>query len=222
MVALGKTTLLLRDLEERPLGHWALAGIVRLGLDGAAAIYSMTADGGETLTIRDRDMIEAIAALSRPRLAAGTATSARRRRRLPIASILGLAVIAALAVAVPRLIRADAARIVPPERAAELGDRLLIRLIERGGPPCSDPEAARALGVLAARLVPRAPPRVRVIALGTTPAALLPGNTLLIDRHLLRTAPPEEVAGWAAMALGVDPLATLLRRPARPRTWATC
>ena len=31
VVSLGNATLLLKDLDERPLGHWALAGVVRLG-----------------------------------------------------------------------------------------------------------------------------------------------------------------------------------------------
>jgi hypothetical protein len=206
VVSLGKTTLLIKDLADRPLGHWALAGIVRLGGDGGAAIYSMTSDGAETLTIRDREMIEAIATLSCPRLAAGPAA----RGRLPVAPLLALAALAALAAVAPRLIRAEAALLVPPERAAELGDRLLIRLIERGGAaPCTDPDAARALEALAARLAPGSPPRMRVVALGTTPAALLPGGTLVLDRDLVRTASPGEIAGRAATALASDPLATV-------------
>jgi hypothetical protein len=210
VVSLGRSTLLLKDLADRPLGHWALAGVVWLGQDGGAATYSMTADGAETLTIRDREMIEAIASLSRPRLAAGPASRARRRG-LPIAPLLALAALASLAAAAPRLIRTEAAALVPPERAAELGDRLLIHLIERGGAaPCADPGAARALEALAAKLAPDAPPRVRVLALGTTPAALLPGGTLILDRALVRTAPPAEIAGWAATALAADPLATVL------------
>ena len=33
VVSFGKTTLLLTDLDERPLGHWALAGVSVLGQD---------------------------------------------------------------------------------------------------------------------------------------------------------------------------------------------
>ena len=207
VVSLGKTTLLLKDLEERPLGHWALAGVVRLGADGPATVYSMTADGAETLTIRDRDMVEAIAALARP----GLATPPAPRRRLPLLPLVALAAVVALAVAATRLIPAEAARLVPPARAAELGDRLLILLVERGGAaPCADPDALRALDALMARLAPDAPPRPRLVALGAGRAALLPGNGLVLDPDLVRAAPPEAVAGWAALALERDPMADLL------------
>ena len=31
IVSFGRSTLVLTDLEERPLGHWALAGVVAIG-----------------------------------------------------------------------------------------------------------------------------------------------------------------------------------------------
>ena len=77
VVSFGNATLVLKDLADRPLGHWALAGVTVVGRDGPATIYAMTADGGETLAIRDPEMVAAIAAVSRPRLA----RSRRPRRR---------------------------------------------------------------------------------------------------------------------------------------------
>jgi hypothetical protein len=103
VVALGKSTLLLKDLAERPLGHWALAGVVRLGRDGDAVVYSMTADGAETLTIGDREMVEAIAALARPRLAAGPAPASRRRRVAPLVAVAALITLALAAFAAAAL-----------------------------------------------------------------------------------------------------------------------
>ena len=44
------------------------------------------------------------------------------------------------------MIRAATVRLIPPEQAAEIGDRMLIALIEAHGPPCGDPEGERALG----------------------------------------------------------------------------
>ena len=100
------------------------------------------------------------------------------------------------------MIRAATVRLIPPEQAAEIGDRMLIALIEAHGPPCDDPEGERALGTLAAALEPDAPPRLRVMDLGRTPAvAALPGGTVLIDRETAATATPEELAGRVAAAI---------------------
>ncbi len=206
VVSFGKATLILTDLAEQPLGHWALAGVsvLEYGADGAA-VYAMTPDGGETLTIGDRDMIAAIAAVTR------RPPEPPRRRRLPIGRILALAGLAALIVAAPRLIRAATARLVPPELATEIGDRMLIALIELHGPPCVGAEGERALGLLASRLQPAEPPRLRVMRLGRPVFAPLPGGTLLIDLDLLTTATPGELTGWATAALGSDPVAAFVR-----------
>ena len=210
VVSFGSTTLVLSDLRERPLGHWALAGVAVLGRDRDATIYAMTADGEETLAIRDPEMVAAIAAVSRARLEAPAAPPSRRR--LPVGALVLLAVLAALAVAAPRAIRAAAAALMPSEQAAEIGDRMLIALIEGHGAPCAAAPGERALARLAERLDPDDPPRLRVIGLGRAPVAALPGGTLLIDRDTLAAAAsPEEIAGWAALGMGRDPVAALLR-----------
>ena len=86
VVSFGSATLLLTDLEERPLGHWALAGVTRArAATGGATVYAMTADGGETLAIRDRDMVAAIAAVARPR-SRRAGREPPRRRRVPVAA----------------------------------------------------------------------------------------------------------------------------------------
>jgi hypothetical protein len=206
VVSFGNATLVLKDLAESPLGHWALAGMTVLRHEGPATVYAMTADGGETLTIRDPEMVAAIAAVTRPSVAPQPAK--RRRRRLPVGPLLLLAALAAVAAAAPRLIRAEAARLVPPEQAAEIGDRMLIALIERYGPLCAGPEGTEALARLAAAIDPADPPRLRVLELGDAPAAVLPGRTVLIDRGV--AASPEIAAGWVAQALVRDPVAELL------------
>lgn len=197
IVSLGKSTLLLKDTRERPLGHWALAGVVRLGRDGDAVIYSMTAEGGETLTIRDKDMVEAIATLSRPELGQAAPVSrlrSTRRHSWPIVPIL-LAVLTGVAVlGLPKLLLANADEVMPPEAAAAVGDRILTDLIEKQGPPCNSPSGRAALGRIIARVEPAATPPTYVLDLGV-PAALLPGGSLLVDRNLTRTAQAEEIAG---------------------------
>ncbi len=206
VVSYGHATVVLTDLDEQPLGHWALAGMVPIRRKDGATVYSMTTDGAETLAIRDPDMIAAISAVApRPRQPASPP-----RRQLPIGAVLAIVAVCALAVAAPRLIRAEVARLVPPEMADELGDRMLIALIETHGPLCSGADAERVLGSLATRLAPDAPPRIRVLDLGHSPALFLPGGTLVLDRSGLATA-PDDTASQGALALERDPVAALVR-----------
>ena len=100
---------------------------------------------------------------------------------------------------------------MPPARAAELGDRLLILLVERGGAALRRPRRRCAPSTPSWRGSPPTRRRARgSLALGAGRAALLPGNGLVLDPDLVRAAPPEAVAGWAALALERDPMADLL------------
>ena len=78
VVSFGNTTLVLTDLAEHPLGHRALAGVSALGRDGGPHRLCDDRRGGETLTIRDSDMVAAIAAVVRRR--------PQPRRRAPAAA----------------------------------------------------------------------------------------------------------------------------------------
>ncbi len=200
IVSFGNATLTLSDLEERPLGHWALAGMRVLAERPEGTVYATTPDAYETLTIRDGDMIEAIAAVSRAPGPRRSAAPARRIGRVWTALAL-IALIAAVAAVGPGLLRGQAVRMAPPERAAEYGDRMLLDIMGSRGALCAAPDGIRALEDLAARVLPASDVKIRVIGLGTAPVALLPGGTILLDRKVIETATgPEEVAGWIALA----------------------
>jgi len=203
VVSFKNATLVLTDMAEAPLGHWALAGVQAIGRDGPAVVYAMAADGAETLSIRDQDMIEAIAAVSRADALnrRDEAAEGPRRGRLVLLLVLAAGLASAITLA-PQVIRSQAARVTPPARVAELADRMLLQLMAARGPLCADPAGSRALDALAARVAPEAPPRMRALDLGPAPVALLPGPTVLIGRSALDTAiGPAEIAGWIALAL---------------------
>jgi hypothetical protein len=204
VVSFGNATLTLKDLADAPLGHWALAGITAVRHEGGATVYAMGPEGGETLAIRDPAMEAAIAAVARPEFQAR-----RRRRRLPVTLLLILALIAGIGYATVRAVRPDADLLVPPRKAAEIGDRMLIALVAENGPPCAGPAGLEALARIAERISPESPPRIRVMELGSLPVAALPGNTVLLDRDLVGR-PSDAIAGWTAVALGRDPAAALL------------
>ena len=101
---------------------------------------------------------------------------------------------------------------VPPELAEEIGERMLIGLMETGGELCTEAAGHRALGRIVERLAPAAGYRFAVLDLGPAPAAALPGDLLLIGRETIaEAASPEVIAGWVALAAGRAPLDTLMR-----------
>lgn len=207
VVTVGERTLILSDHAERPLAHWALAGVQAVDRRGDATVYAMTRGAGETLEISDPDMIAAIAEITGGRPAA---VAPRRRPRL-VPWLVAAALVAALAVFGPGLVRGQAVRMVPPERAQELGELMLLTLMEAGGGLCAAPEGQRALDRVAARVASPVP-RVRVLDLGGAPVAALPGGLVLLDRGLVEAAPATaELAGWIAVGQGRAPLPELMQ-----------
>lgn len=199
---LRRRDLVLADLADRPLGHWALAGVEAIGTDGGATLYAMNSDATETLAIRDADMIGAIAAVTRAHLHRDARDHGPRRHIRLAGALLALAVVAAALGFAPGLIRAQAARMVPPEAVEGFGDEMLLQLMAGSGALCSDPAGRRALADLAGRVAPGETARLRALDLGATPVATLPGPTIVLGRATLERADdPVEVAGWIGAAL---------------------
>lgn len=65
VVSFGNATLVLSDLNENPLCHWAMAATSRMSFKGSKAVYTPDMEGFETLEIDDAEMVEAIAQVSR-------------------------------------------------------------------------------------------------------------------------------------------------------------
>jgi len=217
IVSFGKATLVLTDPADAPLGHWALGGVQVLGRqDDGATVYAMTADGAETLAIRDPEMVAAIAEISREQRAwPGAGPPPRRRCRL-VGPLLALAALAAAAVAAPEALRRLAVRMMPPEQAEEIGDRLLLALMEEGGAICAAPAGQRVLDRIAATLA-TPPPRVRVLDLGGRRAAALPGGTVVLDRGAIVDGPDTAAVGrWIAEAIAGEPPVAGLMAAAGP------
>ena len=138
VVSFGKTTLLLTDLDERPLGHWALGGVSVLGQDPDGATIYAHERGRDADDPRPRHGGGHRGGAAAP---AGAAPAAPARS--PVAPILAVAAIAGRRRPGRRaLIRAATVRLIPPEQAAELGDRMLIALIERTARPATTRRAS--------------------------------------------------------------------------------
>jgi hypothetical protein len=160
-------------------------------------------------------MVAAIAEVTRE-LPAWPRTAPSRKRRRLVGPVLALAALAAVALAGPELLRRLAVGMVPPEQAEEIGDRVLLALMEDGGGICAEPGGQRVLDRIAAR-VATPPPRIRVLALGGSGAAALPGGTLVLDRAAVTAGPDAAaVAQWIAEAGASEDPVTALMRAAGP------
>lgn len=209
IVSFGNATLVMTDLHERPLQHWSLVGMQIIGEDEAGVVYSMTDDGDESLVIRDAVMNKAIAEVARGTVQVAPKSRDQRGNGAGwIWIVIFALLLLGLGAGVPLGARALATRMMPPEQAQEVGQRMALLLMEGRGAPCRSTAGTRVLDGLAERIDPDSNARVRVLALGAAPVAAMPGHTILLDRTAIETAASaDEVAGLVALGLAAEPIA---------------
>lgn len=215
IVSIGDATLVISDMQERPLTHWSLAAVERANPGRHPAIYHPDGDPGETLELAEdeKDMIAAIeklrAAIERRRPHPG-------RLRLVILLMVLAVVVAGAVLWLPQAVRSHAITVVPQVKRAEIGAGLFRHIQQQTGPPCSTPEGRAALDKLARRIPgPTGPGHLEVMRDGVEGTVDLPGSTILIGRPLVETYDePDVVAGYLVAerlrAREKDPLAQLL------------
>ena len=196
IVSFGNATLMLRDVNDRPLGHWSLQAtqIIQRGENGVT--YATDPRAEETLHIADFEMIRAIAAVT---AAQKILPSGKRKSRPWLGLSLAVAVVAAGIWYGPDLLRKQAAISLPPDQALEIGKSVLAELEALQGPTCANAQAATR--ALMTRLF--TDPllwKLQVLNLSGRGSASLPGGFILIDIALLDTLQePDELAGYIAL-----------------------
>jgi hypothetical protein len=211
VVSFGKATLVLTDPSDVALAHWALAALRVVGERDGTTVYAVDPRSGETLTIADPEMVAAIAEVTRELPAWPSGSVPRRRRGRFLAPLILLAGLVAAALFVPAMLRGLAVSMVPPEQATELGDRVLLALMEQGGAICAGPPGQRVLERIAV-VAARPAPRIRVLDLGGGGPAMLPGGTVVLDRVAVTSATgADALARMIAAAVATDPLAGFMR-----------
>lgn len=194
IISLGDSTLVISDLHERPLAHWALSAIKRDNPGKTPAIYRPDNDSRETLELAENEdaMVEAIETLCRV-----IDRGRPRRGRMRWASLLGVsfAVIILILVWVPVAIRDYAVRVIPMVSQIELGERLSLYLRPYTGQPCSSPIANLAVKKLRDRILgPDA--QLEILRQGVRDVVVLPGNIYLASSHLVEDyEDPDVLAG---------------------------
>lgn len=224
VVKFGRASLTLSTLEDVPVAHWALASLRRIDDPGDATVLRLTPDpeGDERLVLRDAAMAEAIRAVC-PDLDRAGPVEVRVWARIAAWGVGAVASVLLLAFVIVPALAERLAPMVPPARAAQLGDAVLEQmrpLMGRGG-VCEAPAGRAALARMNARLLTHAgiagQVRVEVWNGGMVNAFAAPGGRVVILRGLIDAAEtPEEVAAVLAHELGHvaarDPLREALRR----------
>lgn len=188
VVSFENTTLVLSDLEEKPLCHWAMAATVRISLVGSKAVYTPDTEGFETLEIDDAHMIDAIAQVSGAAIAAEPRTPWIRWGFLLflVGTLIGIFF------AAPALLREQAVRMTGPESARKLGMDMISALSLQ---ICHEPRADGARALLLSRVFPDGS-TLLIIAKNQPKSGVFPGGIVLIgDQTLQRLQSPEDLAG---------------------------
>jgi hypothetical protein len=216
IVSIGEATLMISDLQDRPLTHWSLAAIARANPGESPAIYHPEGDPTEALELAE-DEAAMIAAIEKLR-------SAVERRRPRPGRVRGMGMVASFAAAgllallwLPGAMRNHTLSLVPDSKRQDLGRSLMTHLERVTGLPCVAPEGLEVLQKLSARLPEASGQRNALIVIrsGVRDTVRLPGRILLIGRGLVETYDePDVLAGYIIAeqlrAEASDPLGRLL------------
>lgn len=189
VVSIGDASLIIADMNDRPLTHWSIAAVERHGSD-LPAIYHPDGDPSETLELAEREH-EMIAAIDKLRRAvAKTRPRPGRLRWLGgVASILALVIVSVFWL--PGALVEHAIRVVPDVKRAEIGAALVDRIERVSGPRCQSPAGDIALSQFADRASVE---DVYVVPGGQRQSVYLPGGIVIINRTLIEDYEEPDVA----------------------------
>ncbi len=197
VISFGDSTLVLSDINNRPLTHWSLAAIKHGGSGENGTLFTVDELAEETLEIDDPTMIAAIAKIR-------AEIDARRphpgRLRWFLGAFVLIAFVAFSVFWLPNALTRYAAGILPDSKAIEIGDDLLKSIRKTTGSACSTPAGERALRRLEDRAIGAPSNRIRIISMGSRPSLHLPGGNILLN-HRLATQSDDItlMAGYAIM-----------------------
>ncbi|MFD1508389.1 hypothetical protein [Lacimonas salitolerans] len=217
VVSIGDATLVISDMQDRPLAHWSLAAVERANPGELPALFNPDGDPDETLEL-GADAPEMIAAIEKLRDAIERGRPHPGRLRLVMLALSAAAVAAVAVFWLPEALREHAVKVVPDSKRADIGAALAGQMQRVTGPVCADPQGMAALRRLAARLPgpDGRVPDLQVVRDGVRDALALPGGRILLRARLIEDHDSADVlaghiiAAQERAALS-DPLDRLLR-----------
>ena len=197
VISFGDSTLVLSDINNRPLTHWSMAAIAHGGSGENGTIFTVDETGEETLEIEDPTMIAAIGKIR-------ASIEARRphpgRLRWFLGAFVLITFLGFSLFWLPNALTRYAAGIVPDSKAVDIGESLLKSIRKTTGSACSTPSGERALRRLEDRAIGAPSNRIRIIAMGSRPSLHLPGGNILLNHNLAtQTDDASLLAGYAIM-----------------------
>ncbi|MBL6638334.1 MAG: hypothetical protein ISP37_08495 [Planktomarina sp.] len=208
VVSCGQATLILTDMQNRPLAHWSLAAIDVQTRKEDAATLRPAPGSEESLEISDKTMLEALQkvqkAIDRSRPHPG-----RLRFILAVSSVVLLSFVTLIWG--PQAMVSYASNVLPEAKRAQLGRALVERIGQLAGPYCTSPEGIRSAALLVERLAPKAALELRVLPGQRTAPIVLPGGkVILFDNMVGQSDDPAVTAAYVAAAIATlndaDPL----------------
>lgn len=190
VVSFGNATLVLSDLKEKPLCHWAMAATSRISLEGSKAVYTPDTEGFETLEIDDAQMVEAIAQVSR----ASVVVKQRKPWLRWVFLAILILVISTVFYITPTMLQGQATRMTGAESARKLGTDMLATL---NPDICREPRADTARALFQSRVFPNNE-ALLVIARNQPQPHAFPGGVFLIGADTLQAMQsPNDLANLA-------------------------
>ena len=215
VVAFGEASLILSDPRTgNPLAHWSLPAVQRINPGAQPALYAPDSGAdAEILEIEDSTMIGAIETV-RGAIDHARARPGRLRSGLIAAGTVGALLLCVLWL--PQALIARTAAMVPDSKRAEIGRMALADETRVTGLPCTQPLGLRAAERLSERVLGVAGGQILFVRDGVGAATHLPGNIILLSRHLVEDQNGPDVAAGFALAEKLraeidDPLVPLLR-----------
>ena len=202
VVSFGEATLVLSDINNRPITHWSLAAIEDAGNGENGVIFTVDDLGEETLEIDDQIMISAIYKIK-------ASIEARRPHPGRLRWFLGAGILISFLVIsifwLPNALTQYASNIVPDSKAVEIGEVILKSIQKTTGSVCTSPHGDRALRRLENRVIGSPSNRIRIIEMGNRPSLHIPGGNILINHRLTIDEPNANlIAGYAILERAIE------------------
>ncbi len=214
LVRFGEATLTLSDPKTgTAISHWSLPAIIRINRGEEPPVFAPGLEASESLELDDPEMIAALGAVHHA-VQTATAKPGRLRNYL-LAGAAALVVLAAV-VWLPGALVRHTASVVPPAQRADIGQRVLDDLARVTGANCDNQLGLQALAALSERVFgPVDTPILYVMPEGVDRPLHLPGDVIILPRHLLEKANGPEAAAGAALverlrSKALDPIIPLL------------